>query len=81
MIFIDTAASVSPVNNEAEIMNRKKQVKLLIRDHQTRQHLADLPAHLYQDIGKSQPHIDAELNKQSLLGTIFNCVRSLVKGA
>jgi len=81
MILIDTVTSYVAENDGREKVNRKTQIKRLIRDYQTRQQLAQLPVHLYQDIGQSQMDIDREVNKLSLLEIAFSCLRHLSKGA
>lgn len=55
-------------------------VARLTRYYQTCQHLRNLPEHLYQDIGKTEPCIHAELNKYSLKRVFFNSLRHLIKG-
>lgn len=60
-------------------MNIKNTVAKSISQYQTRQHLQNLPVHLFHDIGQTQQEIDSELNKNKCVMVIRRYLRYLIK--
>jgi uncharacterized protein YjiS (DUF1127 family) len=60
-------------------MKLKNKVNKLISQYQTRQHLRNLPAHLFNDIGQTQLDIANEINKNKLMMIIAQYLRYLIK--
>jgi len=70
------------IRDDNRSMNmRLNPLKKWIRRYQTRQQLQRLPAHLLQDIGKDQLHVDAELRKNNLLRIIITAIQQRQKGS